>query len=263
MLAPPSSLTLFLRTVAVLAARDLRRLVRQKTRFVTTLLSPVVILLAFGAGYGAMLQAGSQYRTFLLAGMVFQSVIFSASISASSLIWDREYGFLRVCTLAPVPERYLALGTVFGAGLQACVHGGFFLLAAPLLGIWLGPARILGALGVTFLLGLGVSGLFLAVASRTRTWEDFSAVSVFFSVPLIFLSGTHFPVMELPGWLRVISRYNPATYGVDLLKHLFVAPDNQSRWTPDFAVSLDLPILLVFTFVLVTASVAAFRLRER
>lgn len=254
---------LLLRTLQVLATRDLKRLWRQRIRFVTTLLSPVVILLAFGAGYGALLHAGSQYRTFLLAGMVFQAIIFSASISASSLLWDREYGFLRVCTLAPVPEPFLALGTVLGAALQGLVHGAVFLAAAPLLGVWMGPLRILGALGVTFLLGLAISALFLAVASRTRTWEDFSAVSVFFSVPLIFLSATHFPVKELPGWLATVARWNPATYGVDLLKHLFVAPDNQSRWTPDFPVSLDLAVLVAFAAVLVALSVRLFRLRER
>lgn len=259
---PSARLHLLLHTLRVLVVRDVVRFWRQRGRLVTTLLGPVVILFVFGAGYGALLHAGVQYRRFLLAGMVFQTIIFSANISAASLIWDREYGFLRVTALAPVPDRYLALGKVLGAGAQALLHALFFLVASPLMGVWMGPLRFLGALGVTFLLAVGVAGMFLSIASRTRTYEDFNAIIIFFTVPLIFLSGAHFPVRELPVWLRTVALYNPATYGVDALKNLFIAAEESSRWTPDFPIQLDLVVLTVFSLVLASAAVLLFRLRE-
>lgn len=252
-----------LRILWVLTLRDLIRMWRQRGRMLSSLLGPIVILLVFGAGYGTLLQAGTMYRKFLLAGMILQAMIFSANISGSSLIWDREFGFLRVVALAPVPRWWLALGKILGAAAQALAHALFFLLAAPLVGVWLSVPQFFAALGLAFVLGLGLVGLFLTLASRTRTYEDFNAISLFFSVPMLFMSGAHFPVLELPPWLKLIARLNPVTYGVDALKHLFIESSNAGRWTPDFPVGLDLSVMFAFSLVTVTSSVLLFKLRER
>ncbi len=253
---------MILRTIWTLIVRDVIRFQRQRGRMVSSLLAPVVILVVFGAGYGALLRAGSQYRKFLLAGMVLQSMIFSSNISASSLIWDREFGFLRVVALAPVPRASLALGKILGAAVQALFHGLVFILAAPLVDVWLSPLELLAAISITFVLAMGLAGLSLTIASWTRTYEDFNAVILFFSIPMLFMSGAHFPVMELPTWLKNVARANPVTYGVDALKHLFLATDAAGRWVPDFAMSHDIVVLLLFTAITVTCSVAFFRLRE-
>ena len=250
------------RTIWVLTWRDVVRFWRQRGRMLSSLLAPVVILIVFGAGYGALLRAGELYRQFLLAGMILQATIFSANISASSLIWDREFGLLRVVALAPIPRRWLAVGKISGAAAQGVLHALVFLLAAPLVDIWMSPLELLGSIVIAWTLALGVSGLFLAVASRMRTYEDFNAVILFFTVPMLFVSGAHFPVRELPTWLGTLARLNPATYGVDALKHLFIASDAAGRWTPDFPLALDLGVLAGFTFVAVAASVAVFRLKE-
>ena len=228
----------------------------------SSLTAPIIILVVFGTGYGALLRAGDQYRTFLLAGMILQAMIFSANISASSLIWDREFGFLKVVALAPVKKQYLALGKIVGAGVQALLHGLVFILAAPLLDVWLSPLTFLFAIAITFVMGLGLAGLSMTVASRTRTYEDFNAVMLFFSIPMLFMSGAHFPVLELPDWLRWAAIFNPATYGVDALKHLFIRTEAIGRWTPDFTMGKDLCVLAIFTLVSVTASVALFRLHD-
>ena len=250
-------------TVRVLVVRDVLRFWRQRGRMVSSMTAPIVILFVFGAGYGALLRAGSLYREFLLAGMILQAMIFSANISASSLIWDREFGFLKVVALAPVPRLHLALGKITGAAVQALAHGLAFLLAAPLVGVWMSPARFFAAIGITFVLGMALAGLAMAVASRTRTYEDFNAVMLFFSIPMLFVSGAHFPVMELPPWLRAAARLNPATYGVDALKHLFLDPAAAGRWSPDFPFALDLAVLGAFAAITVGLSVAFFRLGER
>jgi len=251
-----------IRTISIIVGRDVLRFWRQRGRMVSSLLAPVVILVVFGSGYGALLRAGDQYRKFLLAGMVLQAMIFSANISGSSLIWDREFGFLKVVTLAPVPRSWLALGKITGAAVQAVMHGIVFLFAAPLVGVWLSPLQFCSALTIIAVLAMGLAGLALTVASRSRTYEDFNALMLFFSIPMLFMSGAHFPVLELPTWLRTVAMINPVTYGVDLLKHLFIAQDAMGRWTPDFPVGLDLVVLAVFTVVTVTASVLVFRLRE-
>jgi ABC-2 type transport system permease protein len=246
----------------ILTVRDVIRMWRQRGRMLTSLLAPIVILLVFGAGYGSLLQAGTMYRKFLLAGMVLQAMIFSSNIAGSSLIWDREFGFLRVVALAPVPQRWLALGKIFGAGAQALAHALLFLAAAPLVGVWMTVPEFFASLGIALLLGLGLGGLFLMLASRTRSYEDFNAISLFFSVPMLFMSGAHFPVLELPAWLRTLARLNPVTYGVDALKHLFIEADAAGRWTPDFPMGFDLGVLVAFTLATVGLSVALFRLRE-
>jgi ABC-2 type transport system permease protein len=224
--------------------------------------APVVILVFFGAAAESMMRAGDVYRKFLLAGMLVQAMIFSANTSASSLLWDREFGFLKVLTLAPVPPAWVALGKVAGSAAQALVHGLFFLLAAPLVGVWLSPIELLAALGVVALIGLGLSALSLTVATHTRTYEDFNTVMLLFSIPMLFVSGVHFPVMEFPPWLRLLARLNPATYGIDALKHLFVPATSAGRWVPDFSLSLDLAVLACFTVGSMAAAVWTMRLRE-
>ena len=112
-----------MRTIGLLAWRDLLRFGRQRGRLLGAVVAPVVILVFFGAAAESMMRAGDVYRKFLLAGMLVQAMIFSANTSASSLIWDREFGFLKVLTLAPVPPAWVALGKVAGSALQALAHG--------------------------------------------------------------------------------------------------------------------------------------------
>lgn len=250
------------RTVGLLAWRDLLRFWRQRWRLVGAMVAPVVILVFFGAAAESMMRAGEIYRKFLLAGMVVQAMIFSANTSASSLLWDREFGFLKVLTLAPVPPAWVALGKVAGSAAQASLHGVVFLLAAPLVGVWLSPLELLAAIGLLIVIGTALGALSLAVASHTRTYEDFNTVMLLFSIPLLFVSGVHFPIMEFPPWLRMLARLNPTTYGIDALKHLFVPATSQGRWVPDFALGTDLLVLAVTTVVCVAAAVWRLRLRE-
>jgi ABC-2 type transport system permease protein len=251
-----------MRTIGLLAWRDLLRFGRQRGRLLGAVVAPVVILVFFGAAAESMMRAGDVYRKFLLAGMLVQAMIFSANTSASSLLWDREFGFLKVLTLAPVPPSWVALGKVAGSALQALAHGLVFLLAAPLVGVWLSPLELFSAIGVVALIAVALSALALTVASRTRTYEDFNTLMLLLSIPMLFVSGVHFPVMEFPPWLRTLARLNPATYGIDALKHLFVPATSAGRWVPDFPLGLDLGVLVAFAALCLGVAVLRLRLRE-
>lgn len=252
-----------IRTIGLLAWRDLLRFWRQRGRLLGAVVAPVVILVFFGAAAEAMMRAGDVYRKFLLAGMLVQAMIFSANTSAASLLWDREFGFLKVLALAPVPPAWVALGKVAGSAAQALAHGLVFLLAAPLVGVWLSPLELLAAVGIVAVLAVALSALALTVASRTRTYEDFNTLMLLFSIPMLFVSGVHFPVMEFPPWLRLLARLNPATYGIDALKHLLVPATSAGRWVPDFPLGLDLAAVAGFTVVSVGVAVGMLRIRER
>lgn len=251
-----------LHTIGLLAWRDLLRFWRQRGRMVGAVVAPVVILVFFGAAAESMVRAGEVYRKFLLAGMLVQAMIFSANTSASSLLWDREFGFLKVVSLAPVPPWWVAVGKVAGSTCQAMLHGLVFLLAAPLVGVWLSPLELLYAIGVILMIGTALSALALTVASHTRSYEDFNTIMLLFSIPMLFVSGVHFPIMEFPPWLRTLAQLNPATYGIDLLKHLFIPVLSQGRWVPDFSPALDLAVLTGFTIFTVLVAVWKLRLRE-
>ncbi len=251
-----------IRTVGFLAWRDLLRFWRQRGRLWGAIVAPVVILVFFGAAAEAVVRAGDVYRKFLLAGMLVQAMIFSANTSASSLLWDREFGFLKVLALAPVPPAWVALGKIAGSALQASAHGIVFLAAAPLVGVWMTPLQLLGALGIVAMVAVALSALALTVASRARSYEDFNTMMLLFSIPMLFVSGVHFPIMEFPPWLRALARLNPATYGIDALKHLFVPATSAGRWVPDFPIALDLAVLAAFTAVSVGVAVGLLRLRR-
>jgi ABC-2 type transport system permease protein len=150
--APPgsrrSTLWRNLRAIEIVWYREILRYVRDWVRFISSLMQPLVLLFVFGSGLaksfdvtGGSLPAGTSglsYQTFIFPGVISMAVLFTALSSASSIVWDREFGFLREMLVAPVSRTSLVLGKVLGGSTIAMVQGTIMLIFAPLIG---GPVR--------------------------------------------------------------------------------------------------------------------------
>lgn len=214
-----------LRSVYIIWYRELLRLWRDKIRVVGAIALPLLFLVIFSSGLSrtmGLLAPGIDFTKFMYPGIIGMSVLMTALMSAVSIVWDREFGFLREVLVAPINRASVVMGKALGGATVAMIQGTIILLLAPLFGIPLSPLFVLELWSLMLLVAWSLSGLGILVASRMKSMEAFQIVMQVLVFPMIFLSGVFFPVGNLPAWLNAIVKVNPATYGVDAIRQLML-----------------------------------------
>ncbi len=206
-----------LRVARVLWLREVLVYGRDRTRVVSALVMPILMLIIFGEGLGnsiGNLAPGVNYRQFVFPGMVAMTVLMASVFSGVSIIWDREFGFLREILVAPISRTAIGVGKVLGGATIAMFQGLVMFVFAPILGVHLSLWVIIQLLGVMAILALTMTSAGIALGSRLRSVESFQMVSQLTIMPTMFLSGIFFPVNNVPGWMEVLVKANPVTYAV-------------------------------------------------
>jgi ABC-2 type transport system permease protein len=259
-----TALTRNLRTIGMVWVRELIRLRRMPTRIISGLAQPLLFLLVLGAGMknlvgGRGLPPGVSYQEFIYPGILAMSIITSSLFSAVAIVWDREFGFMREMLVAPVSRTSLVLGKAVGGGSVAVAQGIVLVVFAPLVGVGLTPLRVLGMLLSLLLLAFALTAFGIVLASRMERMESFQMVMALVMQPMIFLSGAIFPLRDLPGWLGVLCRLNPATYGVDLCRRA-ILENAQPLLIGDWVVPawFDVAVVLTLGSVMLAAAVRLF-----
>jgi ABC-2 type transport system permease protein len=192
-------------------------------------------------------------------------VLTSSLFAGVSVVWDREFGFLREILVAPIGRTGIVLGKAIGATVTGLLQVLIMLVLAPILGVPLSPGIVLGLIPVVVILSLGLSGLGILIASFMTSQQGFQLVIQLLIFPLIFLAGVFFPVDNVPDWLAVISKVNPLTYGVDAIRQIFLGPLPGIGVTiGDHVVSLgeELAIISGLGALLLGGAVVAFNRRD-
>lgn len=261
-----------LRAVWIVWKRELIRFVRQPARIVTGLVQPVLFLLVLGTGLSSLVgnTGGFDYRKFIFPGVLAMSVLTTAIFSAVSIVWDREFGFLREMLVAPVGRGSLVIGKTLGGTTVATAQGSIMLVLAPFIGVRLTPLLVIEVFGAAALMAFGLTAFGVFVASRMKKIESFQIVMQFLLMPMLFLSGALFPLSGLPSWLSVITKFDPLAYAIDPLRRAFFAAQNlPAIATARFGsgvelfgrvlpVSVELLILAAFSSVFLAVSIRAF-----
>jgi ABC-2 type transport system permease protein len=146
------------------------------------------------------------------------AVLFPCFFSAGSLVWDREFGFMREMLVAPVSRAALIAGKTLGGSSIAMTQGLILLVLAPAVGVHLSAQRVVGLLAALILMAFAITALGIVLASSVDRIQTLQTVMTLVIQPIIFTSGALFPIRDLPAWLAVVCRLNPATYGVDLAR---------------------------------------------
>jgi ABC-2 type transport system permease protein len=255
--------------------RDVLRFWRDRSRIIASLGQPVLFLLIFGNALGTLVGTAARgsfggaasYVLFLYPGVVSMAVLFTGVFSAMSIVWDREFGFLREVLVAPVSRNAVAIGKALGGSTQAVFQGCIVLLLAPLAGVTLTPLLVAQMLLLMFVLAFAMTSLGIVVASRMRTMEGFGVVVNLLMMPLFFLSGALFPLQGIPQWLKVLTRLDPATYGVDPLRRIVLLSTGASP-TAVAAIGVDVfghvlgtaeEVLILAIFALTMVAIGAHR----
>ena len=212
-------------TVGMVWQRELIRYARTPSRIFTGLAQPLLFLFVLGYGMGGLVGStgGLDFRKFVFPVIVAKSVVSSSIFSAISIVWDREFGFLREMLVAPVPRWALVVGKTAGGATVATGQGTIMLVLAPLVGVTLTALTVAEVIALEFLMAVSLTAFGVFVASRISRMEGFQMVMQLVLLPMIFLSGALFPLAGLPWWLDVLTRLNPLTYAVAPLRSVVFA----------------------------------------
>ncbi|MFC1965409.1 ABC transporter permease [Chloroflexota bacterium] len=209
----------------VIAYRELLRFIQERSRMLSSFAMPLLFLVIFGAGFNRIIGAampGIDFIKFIYPGIIAMTVLMTSVFSGLSMVWDREFGFLKEVLVAPISRSGIVLGKAIGGAGVAVIQGFILLILAPVVGIKLSLDLVIRLVPLLIVLSLSLSGLGILVASRMRSQQGFHMVVQLIVFPLIFLSGIFFPVNNVPTWLEIMSKINPLTYGVDAIRQLFL-----------------------------------------
>jgi ABC-2 type transport system permease protein len=230
--------------------REIVRFYRQTTRVIGVLASPLVFWIVLGSGFGNSMRSSAgtgqqHYLDYFYPGTLILIVLFTSIFTMMSVIDDRKEGFLLSVLAAPVPRSAIVLGKVLGGTTLAAVQGLIFLIFAPFAGVHLEPLQVLLVAVVVFLVSFALTALGFAIAWPMDSSQAFHGIVNLFLIPLWLLSGALFQISGASGWIRVIMRLNPLTYGVDALRGLLYPGSDTA-----FPLASSIATLLLFSLVM-------------
>jgi ABC-2 type transport system permease protein len=275
---PERSIRADLRAVSIVWRRELIRFRSDRLRAVTSLVQPVLFLFVLGTGLSRLaghgLPAGVDFKTFIYPGVLAMSVLFTSIFSAASIVWDREFGFLREMLVAPVRRWSIVIGKCLGGATVATFQGIIFLALAGVAHVPYNPVLLLTLVGELLLLSFTLTAFGVMMAARIKQIQAFMALTQMIVMPLFFLSGALYPLTGLPDWLTVLTRIDPLTYIVDPMRHavfdhLSVSPLALRTLSPGITwdgwlvpLGLSLAMVAAMGLVLLGVAIAEFRKTE-
>lgn len=249
------------RAIYVIVLREFKRFFRQRGRLLTTMTRPLLWLLIVGAGFTRIIDTSEHgsYIQFILPGIVGMTILFSSIFSTISVVWDREFGFMREMLVAPISRVTIVAGKLLSGTALSIFQGMALLIVAPLLGISIGLAQVVAMFMLITIVSLSLTAFGLFIAARLTSLEGFNVIMNFIVLPMFFLSGALYPITTMPLPLKVISYVNPMSYGVDSFKHVLLP--GGGTLSPEFPLLLDIAVVLGFGALMTFLSAMAFEKR--
>jgi len=269
-----------LRAIYIIWYRDILRYWRDRWRLVASLAQPLLFLIVFGSGLSSALgrgglfgsRGGLSYVQFMYPGIIGMSILFTAIFGAMSIVWDREFGFLKEVLVAPIDRWAVAIGKALGGTTQAMIQGLILLVLAPFVGVKLSLLTVLAIVPLAAVLAFGLASFGVMLASMMKSLQGFQVVMNFLMMPMFFLSGALFPLQGLPDWMTWLTRIDPASYGIDPLRRVVLSDSGLSKSAIDgFALTiagqvlpipLEVGVMLAFGLVLLGIAVVMFQRRD-
>jgi ABC-2 type transport system permease protein len=219
---PPRSWRGDARAIKIVWQRELIRFSQDRLRILTALVQPLLFLFVLGTGLSTIVPSSGDidFRTFVYPGVLCLAVMFTAMFSAASLVWDREFGFMREMMVAPIRRSSIIIGKCLGGATVASLQGVILLCLAWAVHVPYSVTLILGVLALQLLLAFSITAFGLMVAARIKQMQAFMGVMQMVIMPMFFISGALFPVAGLPAWLAFLNRIDPLTYAVDPMRRL-------------------------------------------
>ena len=247
------------RAVYVIVAREYKKFIREKSRLFSAIARPLLWLFLVGGGMSRLVPAeeGVTYTQFIFPGILGMTILFSSIFSSISIIWDKEFGFMKEILVAPVSRFSVVVGKAMSGTLLSTTQAVIILTLFPFVGLKLGLVQIIGIIAVSAVLSFAIAAFGILLASFYDSYESFSVIMNFIVMPMFFLSGAMYPVKLLPPVLQILTKLNPLTYGIDALKNI-IFPLETGKMGADFPLIMDVSIILIAAVVFVLVGGKAF-----
>jgi ABC-2 type transport system permease protein len=251
-----------LRGVYTLWRREVKRYLRERTRPISSFVQPLLWLVIFGAGLGSSIRGGAvvgfSYQEFIFPGIIGQTLLFTSMFMGISVIWDRQFGFLKEILVAPISRISIFTGKMLGVSTDSMIQGLIVLMLGPLIGVKITLAMVIAVIPLMLLITLGMVCIGLTIASFMSSLESYGTIVTFVNLPMFLLSGALFPVFNLPSWLQWAVYINPLTYGVDALRIVILG----SAYVSPIPLHVDVIFLAVFDVVMMIVGTYSFSRRK-
>jgi ABC-2 type transport system permease protein len=274
---PAAGLAHQVRAAHVIWQREMIRFGKDRSRLFASMTQPLLFLFVLGSGLSSLVRSGSgdvDFKTFLFPGVLATSVLFTAAFSGISMVWDREFGFLREMLVAPVGTGAILAGKALGGATVATLQSLVLLALAGLVGVPYDPLMMIELVGLLFLMAFMITALGLLLAARVKQVQSAMPLVQLIITPLMFLSGALFPLSNLPTWLTVVTHVNPMTYAVEPMRsivfsRLDISAATRAAFDPGISwgswhvpLGVEVSIVAVFSLALLGFATALFSRTE-
>jgi len=276
-----------LRAIYIIWYREVLRWWRNRSRIVGSFGMPILFLFIFGSGLspamGGLTQgmapegAGIDFVKFIFPGIIGMNVLMGSMMSGISIVWDREFGFLKEILVAPINRTAVALGKTLGGSTTGVIQGLLLLIFAPLIGVSITVGMVAKLVPLLFLISFSMTSLGVLIGARMKSTEGFQVIMQFILMPMIFVSGALFPMRDLPTWMNFLVKVNPVTYAIDPLRKIIFEAQGLPAFVLEMlpqaglgvtlfghAVTLqeDIAIIALFGTVMIAVAVWMFNIQD-
>ena len=253
----------FILPVYVITLRDLKKFFRQKSRLIGMIARPLTWLFLIGTGLNQVIKGGLgvSYIQFILPGILGMTILFSAMFSSISIVWDREFGFMKEILVTPVSRFSVAFGKIVSGTLVSTIQGVIIMAAAPFIGIRFTVFEALLLVVFVMIVSMCISAIGVFIASMIKSFESFNIIMNFIVMPMFFLSGAMYPINVLPAFMRYLMYLNPLSYGIDSFKHVMFV--EFAHFHSDFSLFSDIVLMVVFTLASTFLAALAFNRQQK
>jgi ABC-2 type transport system permease protein len=251
------------RPVYVICLREFIKFFREKSRLLGTLARPVLWLFVVGNGMSSLIrpQAGFSYLQFIFPGMIGMTILFSSIFSSISIVWDREFGFMKEMLVAPISRTSIVVGKAISGTFISVAQAIIILVLIPFLGIHITFMQFIEVVCVSVLVSFCITSMGILIAARLTSFDGFNIIMNFLVMPMLFLSGAMYPVTSMPSALRHLTQINPLTYGIDAFKHILLR-NGTPPLGPEFSLILDIIVVTAISLIMITLAALSFRQKE-
>jgi ABC-2 type transport system permease protein len=250
------------KAIYVIVTREFKRFFRQRGRLLVTISRPLLWLFIVGAGFSRLVNIPEDlsYKQFLLPGIIGMTILFSSVFSSISVVWDREFGFLREMLVAPISRTTIVMGKLLSGAALSVLQGMVLLFFSPVLGIRIALTDVFVMFFFIALLSIAITAMGLYIASFLTSLEGFNVIMNFIVLPMFFLSGALYPMNTLPTALHYLTLINPLSYGVDAFKHILF--EDGGMLGAEFPIFLDISMLAIFSVIMIMLATRSFERKE-
>jgi len=252
-----------LKGIYIIWLRDIKRFFRDKPRLISGIARPSLYLFILGSGLSSAFgmfggRGGDWYIDFMYPGILGMVVIFTSLFSAFSIVWDREFGFLKEILVAPISRTSIVVGKALGGSSISLLQGIILLIFAPLLHIKLNFSMVVKICFLILLTSFALTSLGILIASRMKSMHGFNMVMNFLVMPMFLLSGAMFPLKGIPKWLEYLVNINPLSYSIDAMRYVML----EDKTFLAHPLLINILVISIFAVVMISLAIFVFNLTD-